>query len=500
MAHVWRPTELEMGRQLVKEAFEIPIAEAGPVGIEKRGIDYIPSSERWAKPVNLFWMWGGAIFNVEILVYGAVLMSFGLSFAQAFGIILVGNLSYLFLGLTSLQGPEAGTTTFIINRAPFGPHGSKLIATFNWLTQVGFETEGLALIVLAGLALANKIGVHTSTGLKVGLIAVAAVIQLVLPLFGHQAILKTLKFLFSPFVILFVVFATLSVAKVNIHSVNHGANWQTMLEGLAFILSASGLGWTENGNDFSRYLPRDSSKRATVGWVFLGTFVPSVALMTLGAAVATFVGSSSGSITGIAANFSPWFIWPYLIVAIMQLFAINSLDLYSSGVTLQALGLSISRWQAVLVDTVVSTALTAYAIFASSFNTLLQEFILFIIVWVAPWTAVYLVDWLLRKKRYSAVDLQSTSSSGLYYRNGGIHWPGIIAQLFGMTAAMLTIDAYPHYVSIVSNKTNGADFSVFAGLIVAGIVYYILAAKSVRAEASRQPLEIDEAAISAIRY
>ena len=467
------------------------------MGIERRGIDYVPAKERWAKPVNMFWMWGGAIFNVEILVYGAILMSFGLSFAQAVFIILVGNLTYILLGLASLQGPEAGTTTFTINRASFGPNGSKLIAAFNWLTQVGFETEGLALVVIAGLALSSKVGVHSSTTLKVVLILVAAGIQLLLPLFGHAAILKTLRALFIPFLILFVVFAALSIGKVNVHSVHHGANWQTMLEGLAFIMSASGVGWTENGNDFSRYLARDASPKAIVGWVFLGTYLPSIALMILGAAVATFVGTNSGSITGIAANFTPWFIWPYLIIAIIQLFAINSLDLYSSGVTLQALGLKITRWQAVVVDTIISTALTAYAIFSSSFNTLLSEFILFIIVWVAPWTAVYLVDWLLRKKKYSAIDLQKTKGS-LYYRKNGIHWPGVIAQILGMVAAMLTIDAYPHYVSLVSNATNGADFSVFAGFGVAGITYWILAAKSVKAEALLQPDDIDEAAIASL--
>ena len=59
------------------------------------------------------------------------------------------------------------------------------------------------------------------------------------------------------------------------------------------------------------------------------------------------------------------------VFAIFQLFAINSLDLYSSGVTLQAIGLRLKRWQAVLVDTVIAGGLTTYAIFSSSFTTLL---------------------------------------------------------------------------------------------------------------------------------
>ena len=61
----------------------------------------------------------------------------------------------------------------------------------------------------------------------------------------------------------------------------------------------------------------------------------------------------------------------FLALAIVQLFAVNSLDLYSSGVTLQALGLRVRRYQAVLVDTVICCGITFYAVFDSSFATLL---------------------------------------------------------------------------------------------------------------------------------
>ena len=73
-------------------------------------------------------------------------------------------------------------------------------------------------------------------------------------------------------------------------------------------------------------------------------------------------------------------------------FAINSIDLYSSGLTLQAIGLKIKRWQAVLVDTVVSGVITAVVIFSASFNTFLTDFLLFMIIWIAPWVGIFLVD------------------------------------------------------------------------------------------------------------
>ncbi|MCU1493898.1 MAG: permease for cytosine/purines uracil thiamine allantoin [Acidimicrobiaceae bacterium] len=449
--------------------------------IERRGIGHVSDRERWATPAGLFGMWAGAIVNFEILIYGAVLMSFGFDFVQAVIAIVLGNLTYFLVGLASLQGPEAGTTTFTINRAAYGPNGNRLVALFNWLTQVGFETEGIALVVLAGIALATKAGVHAGTPLKVALILGAAAVQLVLPLLGHATIQKTLRVLLVPFVALFIVLAALTVHKERINDYIHGASWQTFMAGLAFVIIVSGLGWTENGNDYSRYIPRSASRRAIVGWVFAGTALPSILLMLLGATVATYVPNAGGNpVTNFPHAFPGWFLVPFLVVSILQLFAINSLDLYSSGLTLQALGLRVARWQAVLIDTIVCCGLTAYAIFDSSFNKLLTDFVDCVIVWIGPWTAIFLVDWWLRRYRYVASELQRTEE-GLYWRIGGIHWPAIIAQVLGSVAAIMAL-ATPFYVSPISSATGGADFSVFMGIGVAGVTYYLLAAREVRRE------------------
>ncbi len=455
--------------------------------IERRGIDYIPESERWAKPRSLFGLWAGAITNFEIFIYGAILMAFfGVTFYQAVIIIVVGNLSYLLLGLTSLQGPDAGTTTFIVNRAPFGPNGGRLMALFNWLTQVGFETEGLALVVLAGIALAAKAGFSAGTPMKIVLIIIAAGIQLLLPLFGHGTILKTLKWLAIPFVALFVILAILTAGKVHLHGVHPGAGWAQWMAGLAFVIVLSGLGWTENGNDYSRYIPRSASKSSIVGWVFAGTFIPSILLMTLGAAVGTYVPTlaTKNPMPALPHAFAAWFLVPFLIVAVVQVFAINSLDLYSSGVTLQAIGLRLRRWQAVLIDTVIAGGLTAYAIFSSSFTTLLTDFVDCVIVWIAPWTAIFLVDWVLRRYRYVPGELQR-EKGGLYWRNGGIHWPAIIAQLVGMFASLMGL-SQTFFHGLVASHTGNADFSVFLGLGVGGLLYAVLAGRSVRREAVEQ--------------
>ena len=141
--------------------------------VEQHGIDYIPESERWASPKDIFGMWAGASVQIEYFIYGAILMTFGLNVAQVVIIIVLGNLSYFLLGLCSLQGPNTGTTVFAINRAPFGPNGSRPISFFNWITQIGFEVEGLILIVGAALVLMIKAGFLPGSPAKVILVIAA---------------------------------------------------------------------------------------------------------------------------------------------------------------------------------------------------------------------------------------------------------------------------------------------------------------------------------------
>jgi purine-cytosine permease-like protein len=455
---------------------------------EARGIDYIPLAERRGKPSDLAWMWAGALFNVEFVVYGALLIvAFNLRFWQAAVVILIGNLSYLVTGLGSLQGPRAGTAAFTINRAPFGPNGAKLIAVFNWMTQVGYEVVGLVLVVAAGRALFEKAGVGSSTGLNVALIIVAASIQLILPLFGHRTMLRVLRMMAPLFLVLFILLTILALPKAHLGA-GHNASWAEMMAGLALVLSSGGYGWPMNANDFSRYLPPDSSPRKIVWLVALGGFIPTTLLLLLGAAVATAVPTAYDPIGGLPHAFAGWFIWPYLVFVIFQLFAINSIDLYSSGLTLQAIVPKIKRWQCVLLDTTVAGALTAFAVFSSGFNTFITDFLLFMLIWIAPWVAIYLTDYFMRRGRYDSRSLMDTGP-GLYFRKAGVHVPGLVAQLVGMLAASMWLNAYPAWTSPLSSHTGGADFSVFMGALFGAGTYYLLARHSVPREAEAASID-----------
>jgi len=181
----------------------------------------------------------------------------------------------------------------------------------------------------------------------------------------------------------------------------------------------------------------------------------------------------------------------FLCVAVVQLFCINSLDMYSSGVTLQAIGAPVERYQAVLVDCAIAFVITMYAVFSSSFTTYLEDFVDVVIVWIAPWVAIYLVDWGLRRWHYAPGELQRTDRGSLYWSTGGVHWPAIVAQVLGMVASLAALAptfSVPHWMNPITVHTGGADFSVFTGTAVGGVVYAVAARRSVRRQLQAQDL------------
>ena len=463
-----------------------PSTEDYQVGkLEQRGIELIPESDRRMRPAGLFWMWAGAMWNVEFLVYGALVVSFGLSFWQAVWAILIGNTMYSLLGLASLPGPETGTTAFMISRAPFGRNGNRAPSLFNWITQVGFEIEGLVIVVLIVEAMFSREGTILDTGAKVVVIICAVAVQFIAPFLGHATITKVLRYLSYVFIVVFIVMAILVIPHAHVTSLHQHTSWWLWTTALVLVVSAGGLGWTENAADYSRYLPRDTPKAKTFWAATLGGAVPSILLELLGAA-AFLVSPKVTAAAAVPAAFASWFFWPFLILALPQLFAINSIDMYSSGVTLQAIGIPLKRWGCVLVDTVISGAVTALVIFKGNFYTDLSGFLDYIVVWLGPWVGILLVDYLLRRGRYDVLSL-AEKRGGLYWRNGGFNWKALVSLALGMFGAMMWIDAayyYPlNYTSPISNATNGSDFSWLFGMIIAAVVYWILSVASVRKEA-----------------
>jgi NCS1 nucleoside transporter family len=454
--------------------------------LEQRGIEHVADADRKLRPAGLFWMWTGAIWNVEFLVYGALIVSFGLSFWQAVLAILVGNVFYVFLGWASLSGPKSGTTAFMVSRAPFGRNGNRAPSLFNWITQVGFEVEGLVIVVLIIVAMFVREGIHLDNTGKTIAIILAVLVQFVVPFLGHATITKVLRYLSFVFIIVFVIMACLVIPHAHVTSLHQSTSWWLWTGALVLIVSAGGLGWTENAADYSRYLPADTPPAKTFWAATLGGAIPSILLELLGAA-AYLVSPQVTAAAAVPASFASWFFWPFLILALPQLFAINTIDMYSSGVTLQALGLPAKRWVCVVIDTVISGGVTALVIFKGNFYTDLSGFLDYIVVWLGAWFGVYIVDYMLRRGRYDFASL-AAKKGGLYWRNGGFNWKALVSLGAGMFAAMMWIEAQyyvPSYSSPLSNHFYGADFSWAVGMIVGAVIYFVLSFRSVPREVAK---------------
>ena len=472
--------------------------------VERQGIDYIPQSQRWATPRAIAGLWGGVSTNVQYFVYGALLMGFGFNFPLTVSLILLGNLSYFLLGIASLQGPEAGTTTFTIVRAPFGTRGARPMAFFNWITQLGFETEGLILIVGGAVTLSEIFGYHPSSLAKVIYIVLATAIMVVLPYFGHATMVRVLRLLIIPFVLIYVALVVVTSGHWNLGytAAVHGFNWQIYSAALAFSFTLAGLSWTENGNDYTRYLPRATSKRSLVWWIFAATALPQISTMLVGATAYTAFGSFElwNSVNPFDAMLSShqtiipvWFVVLFLVVAIVQLFGINALDLYSSGVSLQALGLRLKRYQAVVVDGVIAGLLTIWVTFGSTFSLFMKEFVGVVIVWIAPWFGIFITDWLMRARRYDHAALHDASQDSTYFGSFGVNWNAFSAFIVGVVAAISAYSKAPppvnfpfHWMTPLSNHFGsfydttlngwwgGADFSIPLGIGGASLTYWVL--------------------------
>src|SRR6266496_5032931 len=298
--------------------------------LEQRGIDWIPPSDRASKPTDMFWMWLGALTNVAYILYGAIVTAFlGVSLAQAIVIIVIGSVfSYAIMAVVGLAGPASGTGIMATSRAPYGANPNRAISVFNYGTILGYEILDIAIIVLALLALFGEAGVESSTGLKIGMIAVAFALQIPLPLYGHATVVKALKVLSVIFVAFTIVLAILVAGKVDVGSLKTSGGFAALSVTLAFVISVGGLGWANYAGDYSRYIPANASRKQVFLWQFLGAAVPSILLEILGAAIGTTF-PAGDVVSGLREAVPSWFAVPYLILVVAMILAINCTGYYS---------------------------------------------------------------------------------------------------------------------------------------------------------------------------
>ncbi|MET8473358.1 cytosine permease [Streptomyces sp. NPDC006422] len=442
--------------------------------VEKHSIDVVPDSERHGSAFNQFTLWLGANLHITAVVTGALAVVFGGDVVWSLiGLVLGNLLGGAVMALHSAQGPKLGLPQMIQSRAQFGVKGAVVPLLLVILMYVGFFASGT---VLAGQATAQLTHTNDTTG-----IIVFALVTGVVATVGYRVIHVLGRVASVVCALAFVYLGVRLFDRVDVGSLLSDAHFSLPMFLLAVSLSASWqLAFGPYVADYSRYLPRTTSGKATFWWTLAGSALGSQWSMAFGVLVAAsagekFIDNQVGYVVslggaGLAASFF------YFVIALGKL-TVNVLNTYG-GFMSMVTGISGFRGQRVLSQRgravyigIIMVAGTVVALAGKdSFLTSFKDFLLFLLTFFTPWSAINLVDYyLISRERY---DLPALSDPNGRY--GAWRWDALVVYGIGLLA-QLPFLATAFYTGPLVGPLGGADISWIVGLVVPAALYWLLA-------------------------
>lgn len=399
--------------------------------IELTGIEVVTEAERTARPRQLFLPWFASNISVFGMSYGAWVLGFGISFWQASLVVLIGVvLSFAICGVIALGGKRGSVPTMVMSRAAFGVQGAKAPGVISWLTSIGWETVLAITAVLATATVFERLGwVGEDKTLVHVLAAVVVAVLIVLgAMAGYHIIMKMQSVLTWVTGITTIIYVLLVLPHIKwdaIMAIPSGPP-AAMIGAMTMVMTGMGLGWVNIAADWARYQSRDAKGTAIVGWNTFGGSLGPVVLITFGLMLA---GSSAEISEGISADpvgalaqvLPTWFLIPFLLTAILSLLSGAINGIYSSGLTLLTLGITIPRPLASLIDGLILSAGTVYVVFfAENFIGPFQSFLITLGVPLAAWAGIMMADIALRRADYDEEALFDSSA-----RYGAFNWASL---------------------------------------------------------------------------
>jgi NCS1 family nucleobase:cation symporter-1 len=482
----------------VSEVAEVQGAGGASVlRIEENGINVITEAERKGRPRELFWPWFGANVSILGLSYGSFILDLKISFWQALIVALIGIIvSFVLCGIIAIAGKRGSAPTMVLSRAAYGVRGNRLPSGISWLLCVGWETFLTVIAVLATTTVFKKIGWGGGTDVKVIAMIVIAALIIGGGVMGFDLIMRMQAIITVITGVLTVFFIVLTFKHISWHVVSHlpSGSPQHLIGALVFVMTGFGLGWVNVAADYSRYLPRNASSSGVVWWTTFGSSIAPIVLVFFGLLLAGSSSNLSSSVgndpVGALTPLLPtWFLFPFVIVAVLGLVGGAVLDIYSSGLSLLSAGLNIPRYAAAGVDGVVMLIGTIYFVFVSgNFLYQFEGFLITVGVLIAAWCGVFLGDLALRHKNYADGELFSTTGRYGDFRitpflttviTSVIGW-GLVTNTL---ASWLTWQGYllgPLGFGGKSGSWAGANLGVFAALVLSFLVTVLFTKPVVR--------------------
>jgi purine-cytosine permease-like protein len=483
---------------------------AAPLSIESNGTNVIGEDERRGRPHELFWPWCASNISVFGVSWGAFVLGFGLNLGQALFAGVVGAIfSFLLVGLVSIAGKRGSAPTLVLSRASFGLRGNLVPGAVSYLLLVGWEIVLVALATLATATVFHRLGWNDGNLTKVIAFLVVAGIIVAAGIFGFDAIMRLQKWLTIFTIVATVLYIALTLDHVHWSTATGlpGGGATAVIGALVMVVTGFGIGWVNCAADYSRYLPRSSSTRGVVFWPTFGASLPVVILIAYGVLLSAsdkkLAGAISSDPIGALTTILPtWYLVPFALVAIAGLISGAVLDIYSSGLTLLAIGLPTPRWVAAAIDGVLMVLGTIYVVWvANSFLFPFQGFLITLGVLMAAWCGIFLADLLLRRRDYEEAKLFDASLPGGYrsWRWDSLLVLAVAAFLgWGLVtntyAGWLKWQGYllgPFGLGGRGGAWAYAALGVLVALVVGFVGYLVLGAATVRAqEREAEPVSV----------
>ena len=216
-----------------------------------------------------------------------------------------------------------------------------------------------------------------------------------------------------------------------------------------------------------------------------------------GAGIGALVGGTGGLLTGLGVMAIP-----VLLLVLHGPIATNVLNVYSFGVTAQALDIKLGRRTLNVLVGILALAASVFFVFQEDAAKTLDAWLVGVVGWVATWGAIMLVHYYVferRSTRYGHLfdDVGST-------RLPDVNWRALTAFAVGIFGTWMFLNGMvPALQGYGSRALGGLDISWLAGGGSAALTYYVLARTSHRqwvtrqqefrptSESARPPLPVD---------
>ncbi|MGH8325841.1 MAG: purine-cytosine permease family protein, partial [Steroidobacteraceae bacterium] len=349
---------------------------------------------------------------------------------------------------------------------------------------IGYNSFNQVLAAQALQQLDGALGVHAGA-VMIAFAALAAGLSLV----GYDFIHTAQRAVAYLMIVLLTAFSV-GVALLHIPAAEWDPGGFRTMPFLTQLLAAASyqLSWSIYVSDYSRYLPRESSVRASFWWTYVGSMLGGAWMMLVGSIVAATAprlevpAALEHAANAVVPGFGP----VLLIGSLFGLVTISSLNFYGCSLTLlsvldtfRAVKSGVGGRSATLAVSAVAS--TAIAIVSSShFLAHFSDLLSLLLYLFTPWTAVNLVDfYLVRRGHYSVREI--FNPRGMY---GRWQWRGLVAYGVGF-AAMVPFFSTDLYAGPAARALGGVDLSMLVGLPVAAGIY-LLACRSIDLEADQR--------------